>query len=101
MLEKAAQNLESDKQSGKGFDFKHYKKGPKATMTSMSETTPMKAVVAKKAKSNIKRSLHSLMGPPTLPNQPLKKGRKNTTNKTGKAKGRNTKRLRLDSLGFY
>lgn len=83
LLEKAAHNLEAEKQSGKGFDFKHYKK---------------EATAAKQKQRRIKRPLHSVMAPPTLPNQPLKK-----RNRTigGKKKKKGTKRLRLDSLGFY
>lgn len=101
LLEKAAHNLESEKQTGKGFDFKRYK-----TNRNNKNNSSEAATATTVRKESIKRTpLHSLMGPSSLPNKPLKKRRKKTTTttKAGKAKGKSTKgkRLRLDSLGYY
>lgn len=97
LLDKAAQKLDSDKpQGGKGFDFKHYK-----------QRAPPSAAGGgggNLGKKSIKR-LHSLFGPPSLPNTPLRggKNRKNKNSKSTKGKKQQRKQhaLRQDALGFY
>lgn len=96
LLEKAAQNLENEKQSGKGFDFKHYKKGA-AAAAAIDESAIGKP--KRTGRKSIKRPLHSLMAPPSLPNHPLKRGSRKTTTKKNNSSKR--KQLRLDTLGFY
>jgi hypothetical protein len=76
LLEKAANNLDSQK--GKGFDFKRYHKDGQPAIGKI-----------KKRRKHINK-MQSSIGPPTfLPNK--SKGRKK----------RSIKRLRVDSLGTY
>ena len=95
LLDTAANNLKRRGKDGKpqpkdghGVDFKHYKRAPKAT--------PSRAPSGK----SIKR-LHSLFGPPILPNKALKtasRKKRKTTRTGGKTK---RAKLRVDSLGVY
>jgi hypothetical protein len=93
LLEKAAQNVDSaKKQQGSGFDFKRYKRPSVASKA----TRP--------SEKSIKR-MHSLFGPPILPNKPLSSGNSSGNNKKRGKSQRNgtsgTKRQRSDTLGSY
>jgi hypothetical protein len=92
LLEKAAQNVDSGKkQQGSGFDFKRYKRPPVAS----------KAIPP--SEKSIKR-LHSLFGPPILPNRPIRTGGKSgNSKKRGKSQSKESgrKKQRSDTLGSY
>lgn len=105
LLEKAAQNLDhgknSSSQGGKGFDFKQYKEKPsKSSFTSLPQPPPSQSPSRSAQKGLSKKSIkrmHTLFGPPTIPNRPLKVKRQHRREKSAKT----TKKLRQDSLGFY
>jgi hypothetical protein len=94
LLDKAAQNVDSaKKQQGSGFDFKRYKRPPVASKA------------ARPSEKSIKR-LHSLFGPPMLPNKPLRSGSSGSDKKRGRSSSNQSrtskaKRQRSDTLGTY